>query len=174
MNISDSAKKIISAIAPLIGTAIGGPFGGLAGSFLASKLGTAPGDDKAIETAVMSGNPDVMVKLQQANNDFKAHMADIGLSEDKLVFDDIANARAREMAVKDLTPAILAYAITVGFFGVLGFMLAYGKPAVGGDALLVMLGSLGTAWAGVISYYFGSSLGSSVKDTTIASMSKKA
>lgn len=168
----DKAKQIIGAVAPLLGTAIGGPFGALAGTFIGKALGVDPTDTSAMETAVASGNPDVLVKLKQADNDFKAHMADVGLSEDKLVFDDKANARAREIALRDYTPAVLAYGITVGFFGTLGYMLAYGKPQVGGDALLVMLGSLGTAWAGVVAYYFGSSSGSARKDATLSEIAK--
>lgn len=169
---SDKAKQIIGAVAPLLGTAVGGPFGALAGTFIGKALGVDPGDTSAMETAVASGNPEVLVKLRQADNDFKAHMADVGLSEDKLAFDDKANARAREIALKDMTPAVLAYGITVGFFGTLLFMLINGKPATGGDALLVMLGSLGTAWAGVVAYYFGSSSGSARKDATISEIAK--
>jgi len=167
MNISDKAKSIIGAVAPLLGTAIGGPFGAVAGTFIGKALGVDPNDPNAVETAVASGNPDVLVRLRQADNEFKTHMADVGLSEDKLAADDRANARSREIALKDWTPAILAYGITLGFFGTLLFMLLHGKPETGGDALLVMLGSLGTAWAAICSYYFGSSAGSAAKTDTI-------
>lgn len=173
MNLGDKIKQIVGAVAPTLGTALGGPFGALAGTFVAKALGTNPGDDQAVATAVASGNPDVLVKLKQAELDFRAHMADVGLSEDKLVFDDKASARAREIAVKDYTPAILAFAVTVGFFGTLGFMLMNGKPAVGGDALLVMLGSLGTAWTAIIGYYYGSSLSSRGKDAALAAAATK-
>lgn len=172
MNLGQKAKQILGTLAPMLGTAIGGPFGALAGAALSQALGTPPDDAKATEVALLGASPDTLLKVKQAEQDFTLKMRELGISEEKLVFDDVANARGREIALKDQTPAILAYVITIGFFGTLGFMLWFGKPAVGGDALLVMLGSLGTAWAGVVAYYFGSSSGSARKDATISEIAK--
>jgi hypothetical protein len=167
MSFSDKFKQIVGTVAPTLGAALGGPFGALAGKLLHDALDTK-GDDKALEAAITSGDPNVLLKLKEADQNFTVQMEKLGIDRDKLVYDDRANARAREIAVKDKTPANLAYAITVGFFGTLSFMLVNGKPATGGDALLVMLGSLGTAWAGIVAYYFGSSAGSAKKTELMA------
>jgi len=160
-----TAKQVLATVAPLLGTAIGGPFGGLAGTLLAKALGTT--DPKAMDAAITSTDPDILLKLKQADNDFQAQLKALDISEEKLSFDDTANARAREVAVHDSTPHVLAYGITVGFFGILGYLLWNGKPP-GGDVMMVMLGSLGTAWTGIVAYYFGSSAGSADKSATIS------
>lgn len=82
--------------------------------------------------------------------------------------DDRASARAREIAVKDWIPGILAIGVSLGFFGVLGFMLKFGAPKEGGEALMVMLGALGASWGAVMNYYFGSSRSSAVKTELLA------
>lgn len=169
MNIGQKALQVIRAVAPTIGTAIGGPFGAIAGLAISKALGC---DASEADTALLNATPDQLLALKQAEEAFTVQMEQLGVAKEKLVYDDIANARAREMAVKDHTPAVLAYTITVGFFSTLGFMFACGKPTVGGDALLVMLGSLGTAWAGVVAFYFGSSSGSADKTRILAANQK--
>lgn len=77
------------------------------------------------------------------------------------------------LSQKDLIPAFLAITVTVGYFGVLFVLLFVGVPVTGGEALLVLLGGLTTAWTGIIAYYFGSTASSKVKDKTIADMRKK-
>lgn len=172
MNFSDKAKQVLATIAPILGTAVLGPVGGMAGAAIAKALGVPEGDAAAAEKALLGATPDQLLALKKADQDFAVRIKELGISEEKLGYDDTASARAREMVVKDNTPAILAYGVTIGFFGVLGYILGYGVPKVGGDALLVLLGSLGTAWTGVVSYYFGSSASGKAKDQTIAAIAK--
>jgi hypothetical protein len=168
MSFGSKALQILQTVAPTVALAVGGPFGPLASAAISAALGTPKGDDKAAEAALLSATPDQLLALTKENDDFQVQLKQLGIEEQKLVFDDVANARAREIAVKDTTPQILAYGVTVGFFGALGYLLVHGTPPTGGDAFLLMLGSLGTAWAGIMAYFFGSSTGSSAKSDTIA------
>ena len=170
-NLGEKAKQIIGAVAPLLGTALGGPFGALAGTFIGKALGIDPGDSNAVETAVASGNPDVLVKLKQADNEFKAHMADVGLSEDKLRYDDLANARAREVAVRDNTPRNLAY-LVLGFAGVCIAATLAGWTKVDSALAGTLIGYLVAEARSALAYYFGSSQGSKNKDDAIAEIAK--
>lgn len=90
----------------------------------------------------------------------------------QIAADDRNSARQREIAVKDRMPAVLAILITAGFFGTLGYMLRYGVPPEGSEVLYMMLGTLGTAWIGVIGYYYGTSAGSQTKNQIIAGLKK--
>jgi hypothetical protein len=174
MSFGSKALQILQTVAPTVALAVGGPFGPLASAAISAALGTPKGDDKAAETALLTATPDQLLALTKENDAFKVQMENLKITEEGLVYADVANARAREVAVKDTTPQILAYGITAGFFGVLGYLVAYGKPQVGGDVVLVLLGSLGTAFTGIIAYYFGSSAGSAAKTDILATVSATA
>ena len=99
-------------------------------------------------------------------------LAQLAYKEIELANNERDSARQREKEVKDRTPSILAYSITFGFFSVLIMMMFYEIPMSAKDVLYVMLGSLGTAWTGVIAYYFGSSAGSAAKHNMIDRLTK--
>jgi hypothetical protein len=61
-----------------------------------------------------------------------------------------------------MMPPILAGDVTLGFFSIMG-MRFFNQIDSNNPAILMMLGSLGTAWTGIIAYYFGSSAGSQAK-----------
>lgn len=134
------------------------------------------GVSAAIEKAGAT-DPDILIKLQQAEQDFKLKLAalDIDSIEKLAALDvqDVEGARAREIAVRDRLPAILAMTVTGGFFGLL-WMLSFREiPATSHDLLLTLIGSLGGAWLSIVGYYFGSSHGSDKQKDIIAAQVAK-
>jgi hypothetical protein len=67
-----------------------------------------------------------------------------------------------QSTTKSWIPGTLAIGVTVGFFGIL-YALMSGR-AEKSNELMIMLGSLGTAWTGIVTFYFGSSASSQNKD----------
>lgn len=164
-------KSLVKSIAPTIGTALGGPLGGVAGLALAKVLGVPEGpglDDSALAAAVQGASPDQLLALKKADQDFALQMQKLGFENlealEAIAAGDRASARDREIKTRDWTPKALAIGITLGFFGLLGFLLKTEPPPGSRDILNIMLGSLGSAWIGVVTYYFGSSAGSARKD----------
>jgi hypothetical protein len=164
-------RALVKSIAPTIGTALGGPLGGVAGLALAKVLGVpdaSAGDDSALAAAVQGANPEQLLALKKADQDFALQMQKLGFENlqalEAIAAGDRASAREREIKTADWTPKVLGMAITLGFFGLLFWLMRHEVPAASKDILNVMLGSLGTAWISVVTYYFGSSAGSARKD----------
>lgn len=164
-------KKIVGAVAPGIATALGGPLAGVAVAALSEKLlGHGGGTEEDVATAVLTGGGEALLKVKQAEQAFQVRMRELDIDIEKVHQVDRNSAREREIKAADSwTPRLLALFVTAGFFGVLAQLLIVGKPEVGGDALLIMLGSLGGAWIQVVSYYFGSSAGSAQKTAIMGS-----
>jgi hypothetical protein len=169
-------KGLVKSIAPTIGTALGGPLGGMAGLALTKALGVSDEtakDDTAMAAAVQGASPDQLLALKKADQDFMVQMQKLGFQNiealEAIAAGDRANAREREIRTQDWTPKILGLIITLGFFGLLYYLLRHEPPAGSRDILNIMLGSLGSAWIGVVTYYFGSSAGSARKTEIMAS-----
>lgn len=165
-------KNVITTVAPWIGTALGGPLGGMAVGVVADALGLNEKTESAIKQALAGVTPEQLASIKAADQAFELRMQEIGFANlqalEKLAANDRADARKREVATGDKTTRNLAYAITLGYFSVLVFMLVQGVPEHGSEVMIYMLGALGTAWAGVIAYYFGSSRGSESKTALLA------
>ena len=167
---SFNLKATIGAVAPWLATALGGPLAGQAVSSIASAMGLKS-DAKLtdIQNALAAGQltGDQLVAMKAAELQFQTAMGQAGFANVKeletIAASDRDSARKREEVVKDWTPRILAYGVTIGFFAVLVFMLLQPIPPTAHDALLLLLGALQTAWVGIVTYYFGSSAGSDRK-----------
>lgn len=169
LNVLKPFEKLIGAVAPTVATALGGPLAGNAVGFLMKALDIDTPD--ALAEKLQAQAPATMLALRQIEVDYQKHLDDVGVDLERIAAGDRDSARNREIQVKDKIPAVLAIGTSVGFFGLIAFLI-FREPPFGNQALLnVMIGSLGTAWIGVISYYFGSSAGSAAKNNTIDKLS---
>ena len=151
----------LKMIAPTIATAVGGPFGTMAYGLIAHELGVSPDEAKTtIEAGKLTAEQIASVQLAEVQ--IKAKAQELNLDFAQLVVADRKSAREMQAQTRSYIPAVLAISVTIGFFGILiGMMTETFKTS---DALMLMLGSLGTAWTGIIAFYFGSSAGSQAKD----------
>jgi hypothetical protein len=151
----------LKQIAPTIATALGGPLAGLAVDAISKAVGIDPKDvNKTIAEGKLTA--DQIAQIKTAEIAMAARAQEMGLDFEKIAVDDRKSARQMQSTTQSWIPGIMAIAVTIGFFGILvGLMTEHFKTS---DALMLMLGSLGTAWTGIIAFYFGSSAGSQAKD----------
>lgn len=154
----------LKTIAPTIATALGGPLAGLAVDAVSKAIGIDPKD---VQATISEGKltSDQIMAIKQAEIQMAARAQEMGLDFAKLGNEDRKSAREMQAETRSYIPAILAVTVTVGFFGILvGLMTETFKTS---DALMLMLGSLGTAWTGICAFYFGSSASSQNKDNLL-------
>lgn len=152
----------LKQIAPTIATAMGGPLAGMAVSAISKAIGV----DESKVGDLISNNKltaDQIAQVKLAEIELQKQAQDLGLNFEELAVDDRKSAREMQVATRSWVPPLLAASVTLGFFAILGGMM-FGRMSVADNtALTMMLGSLGTAWTGIIAYYFGSSAGSQAK-----------
>src|ERR1700739_156205 len=183
---SPALLQIIAKIAPSMAAVAAGPFAPIVGPALSTALGLVVHSDDpktdpltVLQQKVEQGalTADDIVKLKQAEIDFNQHLADNKLKLAELSVQDVESARAREVAVRDRIPGILAFAMIGGFFaistlilvGIIFFPDLIGRIpgrawALIGGILMYLFDEAGAA----TSYYFGSSQGSSEKNSVLA------
>jgi hypothetical protein len=152
----------LKQIAPTVATALGGPLAGMAVSAISKAIGVDP--DK-VEDLISSNKltSDQIAQIKIAEIELQKQAQELGLNFEKLAVDDRKSAREMQAVTRSWVPPLLAASVTFGFFAILGGMM-FGQMSVADNtALTMMLGSLGTAWTGIIAYYFGSSAGSQAK-----------
>lgn len=151
----------LKQIAPTIATALGGPLAGMAVSAISKAVGV---DEDKVQDLISSNKmtPDQIAQVKLAEIELKRQENELGLNFESLAVDDRKSAREMQATTRSIVPPALAAIVTIGFFGIMVMMLL-GKVDSNNPAILMMLGSLGTAWTGIIAYYFGSSAGSQAK-----------
>jgi len=151
-------KNLIGAVAPTIGTALGGPMGNMAANMIAETLGCEP-TPKKIEQAVQQATPEQLAEIKKIDADFEVKMKELDVDLYALETKDIQDARGKFS--KDWTTRIMGIATLGGFMGYI-FLVTLQPPEQNSEALInLVLGYLGGLASAVISFYFGASNGGS-------------
>lgn len=150
----------LKTIAPTIATALGTPLAGMAVAAISNAIGCNPDE---VQDIISSGKltAEQVASIQLAELELKKQAQSMNLDFAKLIAEDKKSAREMQIATRSWIPPVMALGVTCGFFGIL-FGLMYGQIQHA-PQIDIMLGSLGTAWTGIISFYFGSSAGSQAK-----------
>jgi hypothetical protein len=179
MSAWSSALNVVKTLAPTIATAIGGPLAGGAVMALESVFGITPTpnsstDDRtnALAAAISGATPEQLASIRKADQDYALAMAQAGFKDTEtlasLTVQDRGSARQMQMSTKGVAAPILAFVITIGFFVSIALVMFAPLQPAAHDAMMMLLGSLATAWAAVVAFYFGSSQDSHDKNQIIA------
>ncbi len=127
---------------------------------------------KSVSNLLAKGEvtPEQEAKLQGLLLAHKERIEELKIRELEIEAANTKDARAREIALAKAghggawVTAVVALVVTLGFFGMLYLVLRHESQAELGQAPVLLLGSLATAFGAVVNYYLGSSLGSTRKD----------
>ena len=144
---------MVSKFAPAIGTALGGPLGGLAVSAIAEKLGVS--DEVEAVTKAIKADPEAAIKLQELENDkFKAILADKDSARNREA--TIATSDKAPLLNKLISPA-LALIVVGAWVGIQFILINTTVPQEMRELVARVLGTLDGALMVILSYYFGAS-----------------
>ena len=147
-------KNLIGAVAPTIGTALGGSMGGTAAKMVAEVLGCEP-EPKKLEAAVQNVTPEQLAELKKIDKDFEVKMKELDVDLYALETADIQDAR--DSFREDWTPKLFGMVSLLAFVGYI-FTVTIMPPDQNSDTIVsLVLGYLGGLVSGISSFYFGAS-----------------
>jgi len=166
-------RKVLTNIAPQLAHALGGPLAGAAAQRISRALfGQENADEDAIDLALTSLDPEKVIALKRADLEFQKLLQETTIEQARIAASDRANARQHQHAMQDRTQSIIGSLVIIGFFIVLGVMVARRLPEGAETEFSIMLGALATMTAAVVNYFFGSSAGSKEKTKLISFLNK--
>lgn len=182
-------KGIVKAVAPALGTALGGPLVGTAVKVIGDKiLGNPDASETDVAKAVEAGlPPDAVVKLREIDVEFRLKMEAAGLELKKLeaetekaYLSDVQDARKANAGEKStfwlgvsilVTFAVVMALVLIACFKILNRTLIVdpGTAAVVFTLIGTIVGYVASNAQTVVNFVFGSSRGSGKKSDDIAS-----
>jgi hypothetical protein len=165
----EGIKNLIAKVAPTVGAAIGGPFGGIAGKFIQETLGV---DSEQAAYDLIKHDPNALLELKKTELEFTKFMRQADIDEKALENENTASARG--LFSVNIWPQItLSGTFILGYFCIL-YLVMSGTilpPTDLRETMILLLGVLAAEVPRIMNFWFGSSLGSREKTERIARMS---
>lgn len=164
--------KIIATVAPWIGTAIGGPLGGMAVEAAANALGLSDKTVEAVKSAVMGASPETLLALKEADQNFALQMQSLGFQNIKdleaIAAADRDSARKMQMENKSFMPAVITAGVLSSFAGTLVALLFVPIPDANRDLIIYMIGQLSGFAGSAVAFWLGTTRQSEEKTRMLA------
>lgn len=173
MDIWDGVKKGLSVFAPIIANALEPGSGGMVGGLLSEVLGCDNNPD-TIAAALQNVTPEQKSQIIKIQQDHKAKLIELATENDKAYLADRQSARARQVAHEqatgktDVNLYALAWMTVLCFFGLVGTLMFVDLPSSNVGPINQLFGTMGTGFAMVLGYFFGTSKSSSDKTKLLA------
>src|SRR5258708_18189201 len=106
-------KSLLGQVAPVIGTALGGPLAGLAIKTVGDALGVQAPTVDTVSAALANATPDQLAAIKKADQDFARQMKELDIKLDELDTSDRASARSMMIQTRARTPAVLSYFVVI-------------------------------------------------------------
>ena len=149
-------KGLLSAFAPTLGSAIGGPLGKMAVTAIAGKLGVSD-NEEAVTQALETATVEQRQALSEADQAFAVRMRELDIDSFKVQTEDVQNARETHKGL--IFPQLFASAFLMLFFGYI-FLITVSPPAQADLALSnLIVGNLMAVISGISGYLYGSQNG---------------
>jgi len=167
-----NVASMVSKAAPMLGTLVGGPVGGAAGTavkLIADALGVEETPD-AIEAEIRA-NPDALLKLKEIEASSKVELERLFLEQEIARLADVSDARSRQIE-RDVNLYVLAWTVVAGFFGLMALLCFKAPPSGSNGVVFMLFGALATGFGQVLQYFFGSSKSSADKTALMVGQGK--
>ena len=167
-----SFADVIKTVAPWIGTALGGPLGGLAVEAGAGALGLSAKTADAVRSAIAGATPEQMLALKKADQEFAYQMQALGFKQiadlELIAAGDRKDARSMQVALRSIVPAVLTWFLVGSFVGTLIALFLVEVPLSNRDIVVYMAGQLSGFTAAAVAFWLGTTRDSQNKTGLIA------
>jgi hypothetical protein len=166
----------LKTLVPMLGTALGGPFAGVAASFIAEKLGLAGKTVEAVTKALGDGKmtADQVAAIRLAEIDFSKFLEENEITLAQLDTQNTIDARKRDMTLgvhnyRADSMYILAVILIAGMVYV---VLKSGLDEYAKGIITLVLGRFLGYLDNIYNFEFGTTRSSKTKDSTIENLTK--